>query len=58
MAGASDASVIAIGKALRCDRMGAAIAGAAWSWDRATDQFLAAISEALEHEAEREPELA
>lgn len=36
----------AITEALRCDRMGAAVFGASYSWDRATDQFLAALGEA------------
>ncbi|MDF8333874.1 glycosyltransferase family 4 protein [Novosphingobium cyanobacteriorum] len=36
---------IAIGKALRCDRMGTAVYGGRYSWDRATDQFLTALSE-------------
>lgn len=40
---------LAIRKALRCDPLGAAILGASYTWDRATDQFLAAI------EAAREP---
>jgi glycosyltransferase involved in cell wall biosynthesis len=34
----------AIGRALQVDRSDAAAAGARFSWDRATDQFLAAIS--------------
>lgn len=47
--GALDADLsIAIARALRCDRMGAAVHGASYSWDRATDQFVGAISEALE----------
>eukprot|EP01037_Dinobryon_pediforme_P004467 gene4467-4513_t len=37
----------AIVRALRCDRLGAAVHGASYSWDRATDQFVGAISEAL-----------
>ncbi len=37
----------AISRALRCDRQGAAACGAGYSWERATDQFIAAISEAL-----------
>lgn len=36
----------AIVAALRCDRMGAAVHGASYSWDRATDQFLAALTDA------------
>ncbi|WP_353227082.1 glycosyltransferase family 1 protein [Novosphingobium sp.] len=38
----------AIARALRCDRLGAAVYGAGYSWDRATDQFVNAISEALQ----------
>ena len=37
---------LAIRKALRCDPLGAAILGASYSWDRATDQFLSAIDTA------------
>lgn len=37
---------VAIGKALRLDSLAAAVAGAGYSWERATDQFLAAIGEA------------
>ena len=44
----------AIAGALRCDRMGAAVYGARYSWERATDQFLAALTSA----AERRKELA
>jgi hypothetical protein len=36
----------AIADALRCDRLGAAVHGASYSWDRATDQFLTALTEA------------
>jgi len=36
---------VAIGRALRLDRQAAAIFGARYSWDRATDQFLAALGE-------------
>ncbi len=43
-----DNLALAIGRALQCDRTGAAIYGASYSWDRATDQFVDAISEALE----------
>jgi hypothetical protein len=42
-------------RALRSDRRGAAVYGASYSWDRATDQFVAAISEALERRRVREP---
>ncbi|MDP3551541.1 MAG: glycosyltransferase family 1 protein [Novosphingobium sp.] len=45
---------LAINKALRCDRIGAAVQGARYNWDRATDEFLAAVSEALEPVRERE----
>ncbi len=38
----------AIARALRCDKLGAAVYGASYSWDRATDQFVGAISEALQ----------
>lgn len=37
---------IAIRKALRLDSLAAAVIGASYSWDRATDQFLAAIGQA------------
>ncbi len=37
---------LAIDKALRLDRTAAAIFGARYSWDRATDQFMAAIQSA------------
>lgn len=37
----------AITRALRLDPLGAAIAGETYSWDRATDQFIAALGEAL-----------
>lgn len=42
----------AIGRALRIDRSAAAVYGARFTWERATDQFLAAIRQALvkEHE--------
>lgn len=36
---------VAIQKALRCDRLGVAVHGASYNWDRATDQFIAAVSE-------------
>jgi hypothetical protein len=46
--GALDADLArAITRALRCDRLGAAVYGASYSWDRATDQFVGAIGEAL-----------
>jgi len=38
---------VAIARALRCDRLGAAATGASYSWENATDQFVGAISEAL-----------
>ena len=45
--GALDADLsVAIQKALRLDPLAAAIAGASYSWDRATDQFEAALSKA------------
>jgi glycosyltransferase involved in cell wall biosynthesis len=47
--------VTAIARALRCDRLAAAVYGAGYSWDSATDQFVAAISEALERRKMREP---
>ncbi|MBW8784984.1 MAG: glycosyltransferase family 1 protein [Novosphingobium sp.] len=37
----------AIEKALRCDRLAAAVFGSRFSWDRATDQFIGAISAAM-----------
>jgi len=39
---------IAIAGALRCDRKGAAVYGAGHSWNRATDQFLAALADAMQ----------
>lgn len=42
-----DNLALAIARALQCDRLGAATAGASYSWDNATDQFVGAISEAL-----------
>lgn len=36
---------VAIQKAMRCDTLGAAVHGASFNWDRATDQFIAAVSE-------------
>lgn len=38
----------AIGRALHCDPMGAAVHGASFSWERATDQFEAALRDAGE----------
>lgn len=38
---------LAIRKALRCDRIGAAVQGARYNWDRATDQFLEAVGDAI-----------
>lgn len=46
---------LAIRKALRCDRMAAAVQGARYNWDRATDQFLQAVSRAIEPVREMEP---
>ncbi len=37
---------LAINQALRMDSLGAAVVGASYSWDRATDQFLAALEDA------------
>ncbi|TCM18031.1 glycosyltransferase involved in cell wall biosynthesis [Novosphingobium sp. PhB165] len=48
-AGAVDDDLaVAIRKALRIDRADAAALGAQFSWERATDQFLAALTAALE----------
>ncbi|MBW8753854.1 MAG: glycosyltransferase family 1 protein [Sphingomonadales bacterium] len=48
---------LAIEKALRLDRTGAAVFGAGYSWERATDQFMAAINSAVQRPAaERELE--
>ncbi len=38
---------LAISKVLRCDRLGAAVHGASFNWDRATDQFIEAVGEAV-----------
>ncbi|MFN3469909.1 MAG: glycosyltransferase family 4 protein [Novosphingobium sp.] len=46
---------LAVAKALRCDRLGAAVQGARFNWDRATDQFLAAVTEAMEPARLSEP---
>ncbi|MBB4613617.1 glycosyltransferase family 4 protein [Novosphingobium taihuense] len=46
---------LAINKALRCDRLGAAVQGARYNWDRATEQFLAAVSQAIQPVREMEP---
>lgn len=45
---------LAIYKALRCDRMAAAVQGARYNWDRATDQFLAAVGQVLKPAKEME----
>lgn len=45
---------IAIQMALTCDKLGAAVHGASYNWDRATDQFLAAVGEAVLPECEAE----
>lgn len=42
-----DDLALAINRALRCDKLGAAVHGASYSWDNATDQFVGAIGEAL-----------
>lgn len=46
---------VAIRKALACDRLGVAVHGASFNWDRATDQFLAAVGEAVQPERKLEP---
>ncbi len=38
---------LAISVALKCDRLGAAVQGARYNWDQATEQFLQAVSAAL-----------
>lgn len=38
---------LAIAKAMRCDSLGAAVHGASYNWDRATDQFLEAVTDAM-----------
>lgn len=38
---------LAIRKALRCDPLGAAVLGASYSWERATDEFVAALADAV-----------
>lgn len=43
---------LAIRRALRLDPLAAAVAGAGYSWDRATDQFLAALREAHQASAQ------
>lgn len=48
---------IAISHALRVDRQAAAVYGSRYSWEAATDQFLAALREAAVAPAEREPAL-
>lgn len=47
---------IAIGKALRLDRKAAAVYGARFTWERATDQFLAAIEAVAVSRTARVPE--
>ncbi len=48
-----DDLAVAIGKAVRLDRSAAAIYGARFTWEKATDQFLAALERAVAtHEAE------
>lgn len=42
-----DDLALAIAKALRCHRLGAAVQGARYNWDRATEQFLQAVGAAL-----------
>jgi len=48
----------AIKRALQLDRQAAAVFGARFSWERATDQFVAAIGEAVSSRKASEPELA
>ena len=43
---------LAIRKALRLDPLAAAVVGAGYSWDKATDQFAAALREAARPLAE------
>jgi hypothetical protein len=45
----------AIMRARHCDRLGAAVHGASYSWDNATDQFVGAISEALARRKAAQP---
>lgn len=47
---------LAIARALRCDKLGAAVQGARYNWDRATDEFLSAVTDAMQ--PAREPEIA
>ncbi len=44
---------VAIRKALRLDGLAAAVIGASYSWERATDQFFTALSEAVEVAGDR-----
>ena len=54
--GALDADLgVAIQRALRMDRKAAAVFGAQFSWERATDQFLAALEGALHTPANPRP---
>jgi glycosyltransferase involved in cell wall biosynthesis len=46
-----DDLAIAIGRALRCDRLAAAVQGARYNWERATDQFLEAVGDAIRTDA-------
>jgi len=52
IAALDDDLALAIAKALRCDRQAAAVYGASFSWERATNQFLAAIQAALGADAD------
>lgn len=47
-----DDLALAIRKAMRCDALGAAVYGASFNWDRATDQFLEAVGKAMQPERE------
>lgn len=44
----------AIARALQCDRLGVAAQGARYNWDRATEQFLDAVSDAMQSEVRLE----
>jgi glycosyltransferase involved in cell wall biosynthesis len=53
-----DDLALAINKALSLDRTAAAVFGSRFTWERATDQFLAAIESAASSKAARQLELA
>ena len=44
---------LAVARALRLDRQAAAVFGGRFTWERATDQFLAAIEQAVKAGAKR-----